>query len=89
MDGRTDAHTNDPDAICPSSFFEIGDINIICTILQTIDVSNTAAQEASGVDPYQKLCSAVSDLDLQFAQIYCIYSKYWKTSTHCHTCPMI
>ena len=30
-EGRTDGRTNNPEAICPSNFFEVGGINI-CTV---------------------------------------------------------
>ena len=29
MDGRTDRRTNNPEAICPSNFFEVGGIKIL------------------------------------------------------------
>ena len=34
-DGRTDGQTNNPEAICPSNFFEVGGIKIlsVCRLL--------------------------------------------------------
>ena len=35
-DGRTDGWTNNPEAICPSNFFEVGGITRMCSQWHTI-----------------------------------------------------
>ena len=37
-DGRTDGRTNNPEAICPSNFFEVGGITMTDIIIEHLNI---------------------------------------------------
>ena len=74
--GRTDGRTNNPEAICPSNFFEVG--GIIKPLLVVHSVVFDFYRMVKSVDPDEMAHDKLSHLDLHCLHRYLFWSARLK-----------